>query len=116
MKPEVNKILAQLQEETPRTELSAEKVELALIDDAKQAINEARKTMSVIEKDGSKYLDLHRKIQTNGDRLMSIFDVLENQERKLISAEKDLGIKIAEVSQLDKVMNEILRMRKTYTF
>lgn len=116
MKPEVNKILAKLQDETPKTELESQKVELALIDDAKQAINEARKTMAVIEKDGGKYLDLYQRIQNNGDRLMSIFDVLDNQVRKLDKAQKDLGVKIPEVSQLEKVMDEILRMRKTYTF
>ncbi len=47
---------------------------------------------------------------------MSIFSLLQDQERKLEKAEKDLGISLPEVSKLDNVMNDILRMRKRYTF
>lgn len=116
MKPDVNKIFAKLKAENPKTELESQNVELALIDDAKAAIKEAQKMMTIIEKDGSQYLDLHQKIQNNGDRLMSIFSFLQDSERKLEKAEKDLGISLPEVSKLDKVMNDILRMRKRYTF
>lgn len=112
MEPQVKKIFNKL----PKTELATEKVELALVDDAKEAIKVARSFMNAIEKDGKQYLTLYRRVQDNGDRLMRIFDVLDNQEKKLDQAAKNLGVKIPELSQLDKVMNEILRMRKTYTF
>lgn len=114
MNPEVKKIINKFSEK--KTELSTEKVELSLVDDAKSAIKGARNLMNIIEKDGKEYLTLHRRIQNNGDRLLSMFDVLENQESRLEKAAKDLGVKIPEISELDKVMNEILRMRKTYTF
>jgi DNA-binding phage protein len=101
MNPDVQKIFNKFSEE--KTELSTEKVELALVDDAKNAIKASRNLMNIIEKDGKEYLTLYRRIQNNGDRLMSIFDVLENQERKLEQAAKDLGVKIPEISELDKV-------------
>jgi len=82
MEPQVKKIFSKL----PKTELSTEKVELALVDDAKEAIKVARSFMNAIEKDGKQYLTLYRRVQDNGDRLMRIFDVLENQERKLEQA------------------------------
>jgi len=114
MNPEVQKIFNKFSEK--KTELSTEKVELALIDDAKSAIKASRNLMNIIEKDGEEYLTLYRRIQNNGDRLMDIFKVLDNMVNRLENAQKDLGVKIPEVSQIDKVMDEILRMRKTYTF
>lgn len=112
MEPQVKKIFGKL----PKTELSTEKVELALVDDAKKYLNAAKRQMQTIDKDGKEYLVLYRRIQDNGDRLMDIFDVLDNMVNRLEKAQKDLGVKIPEVSQIDKVMDEILRMRKTYTF
>lgn len=112
MEPQVKKIFGKL----PKTELATEKVELALVDDAKKYLNAAKRQMQTIDKDGKEYLVLYRRIQDNGDRLMDIFDVLDNMVNRLEKAQKDLGVKIPEVSQIDKVMDEILRMRKTYTF
>ena len=108
MKPSVQKII---------TKLAKEKVDLTAAGDASKLISITNQLMKKIDKDGDIYLKLYRNIQDNGDKLMEYFDLMQRTEKKLIDGAKDLGFPTPELAkELDKNMNKMLRMRKTYTF
>jgi len=98
-------------------EAESMKVEFALIDDVKSAINQAESLMQEIDKDGKEFLRLEEIIQTKGNLLVTkIYDSLDSSVGKLDRSSKELGISIPEIAKIQNVLNDIRGIRKRYGF
>ena len=100
-----------------KQELSTEKIELGLVDDAEQFIKQAETLMQNIKKDGDQYIRLRERLLDLGYTLTGkIYDALESNKKRLEKSAKDIGINIPQVAQIDKTLNDIRVMRKRYNF
>jgi len=120
MKPEQSVLNKLAKFSTKEVELSAQEpieVEFALIDDVKSTISQAESLMQEIDKDGKEFLRLERVINTKGNLLITkIYDSLDSSVNKLERSSKELGVAIPEISKIQKVLNDIRGIRKTYGF
>ena len=115
MEPSVKKILTKLSES--KVELATENIELTAVGDASKVIAVTKQIIKRLNKDGDEYLKLHRAIQNDGDKLMSYFDSARRLQEKLEQGAKDLGMDPSPfVKMLDDLQNDMLRLRKKYTF
>lgn len=120
MKPEQSVLNKLAKFSTKEVELSVQEpieVEFALIDDVKSTISQAESLMQEIDKDGKEFLRLERVINTKGNLLITkIYDSLDSSVNKLERSSKELGVAIPEISKIQKVLNDIRGIRKTYGF
>ena len=104
------------------TKLASERVELGLIDDAKDQNEKTRKINTNLFNAGKKFLDAKNSLDGFIKEAQNIYNKGVSVDEKIGKAAKDLGLNISDVkeakqlnsnlSQLEKILNDVEKLRK----